>query len=107
MGWRGTLVAASVASLLTHGFAAAKQRRDWVDPPADLPVAASPQPAPSLAPLAEPLPEDTAGEEAGPVGLLTAAGPPQVIRAGSVSSAGCAMRAYTVAPGATVRVHAC
>jgi len=106
MGWRGTLVGACVVGLLTPGLALAKQRRDWVDPPLDLPVAASPPPAASVEPDADAGQEDAALTAAVPE-VVAAADPPQVIRAGSKSSAGCTLRTYTVAPGATVRVHAC
>ncbi len=105
--WRGYVVGACLAGFLAPGAAiAAKERRTWIDPPPDLPVAA-PQPVPAPEPVPEPNAEATAGDGAMQLDRLAATPQPEVVRAGSLNSSTCTTRSYFVAPGATVRVHAC
>ena len=107
MRWSKGCVGACVLVLVAHGaMAAAKQRRQWVDPPVDLPAASVPDPVSPQA--TDSLEEDATGSiEAWPARVIAPPTPPQVIDAARSGSAACATRVYTVLSGATIRVHAC
>lgn len=107
MRWSKGFVGACVLILVAHGAtAAAKQRRQWVDPPVDLPAASVPD---AVSPQAtDPLEEDATGSiEVWPARVIAPLPPPQVIDAARPGTAPCATRVYTVLSGATIRVHAC
>lgn len=125
MRWRGTLVGAFVLCLAAYGaLAGPKQRRVWIDPPADLPAAAAVDPRGPVATL----PPVDAAEPREPVAALPAVDP-EVEATGSVTvwspaasvgdpqprfievitspRSSCTTRSYTVLSGAVVHVHGC
>jgi hypothetical protein len=107
VGWTRSFAGACVLVLAAQAATAAgKQRRQWVDPPADLPTASVPNPAglPSTGTLDV---ETSGSTEVLPEPVNAPTTPPQVIHATPTGSSRCATRVYTVLSGLTVRVHAC
>jgi hypothetical protein len=105
--WSKSFAGACVLVLVAQGaIAAGKQRRQWVDPPVDLPAASVREP---VSPQATDSPEDdaTGSVEVWPAHATVPPTQPQVIDAARPGSAPCAIRVYTVLSGATIRVHAC
>jgi hypothetical protein len=91
-----TAAAASFASM-----AGGREKRVWVDPPADIAVDRAPEPA--LAPVpkvVDPLTTEADVEVTGSVQHTEPSVSP-------FSQRPCRTRTYTVDTGATVRVHAC
>ena len=107
MGWPRSFVGACALVIVAQGaMAAAKQRRQWVDPPVDPPAASTPHfvaPQPIDASDAQ----TTESIEVWPTPMVAPAAQPRVIDVSPSGFSTCATRVYTVLSGATIRVHAC